>query len=444
MHLQPKYQQFIFEDYSFNPHTKTLNLRYSLDGILQFCETYRFDFDFADYDDMVLQRSLETLFFMAGVSYFKTYIPQNIVVRTGILTSDDAAFFSKTYQRGLGEFWYVNKLDPRTAIDFPTNSPEVQPTLLADGDGLLVGLGGGKDSLLTIEMLSSAKRPLTTWALGHKAQLQPLVDAIGLPHLSVERTLDRQLLELNAADAYNGHVPISAIFAAVGTVVAVLSGRRDCVVSNESAANEPTLEYQGVAINHQYSKSQEFERDYQSYLTRHYGESLRYYSFLRPLSELRIAELFAASGFSKYAGVFSSCNRAFAHDSQQMYWCGNCPKCAFVFLILTPFIGRSDVEKLWRGKNLLLDPQLQPVYRQLLGIQGDKPLECVGEIQESRTAMKLTFNIYPELIGLYSFDIPDSYDYRQIITDEMPTEIRQIFMDSLQRLQVQPPPAPLE
>jgi hypothetical protein len=246
----------------------------------------------------------------------------------------------------------------------------------------------------------------------------------------VEREWDRALLEHNKQGAYNGHVPFSAILACLGTVVAILSGYRDFVVSNENSSNEPTLSYQGVPINHQYSKSIEFEQDYQEHLARCFGEGLRYYSFLRPLSELRIAELFAKVGFDKYKDVFSSCNRAFTHDSHRMFWCGECPKCAFVFLALTPFVERSNLENLFHGKNLLLDPALEPMYRRLLGIEGDKPLDCVGEIKETRSAMRLAQAIYPEL-AKYQFDIPETYNYKTLAPHSMPGEIYKVLLEAL-------------
>ncbi len=420
------YRQFIFQDYKFNSGTKTLDLHYSMDDMLHFRETYTFDFDFGTYNEQLLDRAIQSLFFMAGVSYYKTYIPLEIVVRRGDLDADSAAFFSKTYQRGLGEFWYVNQLDPNTPVQFPVTMTHELPHTLHSGKGALVGLGGGKDSLLTIETLRSATA-VTTWTLGHKKQLEPLTERIGLPHLQINREWDRKLLEVNNEDALNGHVPISAIFACVGVVAAVLSGKQDIVVSNEQAANEPTLQYRGVDINHQYSKSQEFEIDFQNYLHRNYKDSIRYYSFLRPLSELYIAELFAGSVFSKYKDVFSSCNKAFVHTSERLTWCGKCPKCAFVFLILTPFIEQKELEALWSGKNLLLDPDLEATYEQLLGIAGDKPLECIGEIKESRMAMHMAFEKYPQLIGTYEFEVPPHYDFRQLMADEMPEDVKHIF-----------------
>lgn len=421
-----KYSQFIFKDYRFDERAKTAQFTYAMDSDLEFTESYKFDFDFVTYNEKALDRALQNLFFMAGVSYYKMYVPNEIVVKKGKLDDDSAQFFSKTYQRGLGEFWYENDLDPNTKVDFPVNATKLQSSQ-SETHGLLVGVGGGKDSLVTIELIRNEFPNLATWSLNHRSQLTPLVERIGLPHLWVERKMDSQILELNKQGALNGHIPISAVFACVGTVVSILSGRRDHVVSNEQSANDPTLSYQGVEINHQYSKSQEFEEDYQALIKSHFGDSLRYYSLLRPLSEVRIAELFAKLGFEKYKDVFSSCNRAYTHDSDKMYWCGKCPKCAFVFLALSAFIPTEKLIPLWNGKNLLKDPELEITYEQLLGIAGDKPLECVGEVKENRAAMNLAQQGNLDLVH-YHYDLPGDYDFRTHGSSSMPEEMLRLIV----------------
>lgn len=428
-----KYDQFIFKDYSFDKNTKTLTLAYSLDDQIEFREKYTFDFDFVDYDQEELTRAIETLFFMAGVSYFKAFVPKNITAAKGSLDSEEAKFFSKVYERGLGEFWFVNKIDPKTKVSFPVNT-ESKVTISADhGNGLLVGLGGGKDSLLIVEALKNGSLPLTTWSLNHRDQFEPLAKVAGTKHLFVERQIDPLLLELNSKGALNGHIPISAIIACTGVIVAVLSGNRDIVVGNEHTANEPTLTYEGVEINHQYSKTQEFEVDFQALLRHLYGDSLRFYSFLRPLSELRIAEIFSKICLDKYKDVFSSCNKAYVLSSDHMSWCGECPKCVFMYLILSPFVTKESLDNIWGGKNLLLEPNLQPVVRQILGIDGDKPLDCVGEIKESRAAMRMAEAKFPELKGKYAYDLPSDYDYRAVFSDEMPEDIKPLFSSFIGR-----------
>jgi len=425
-----KYRQFIFKRYDFDKSNGELRLYYGYDEALEFCEFYRFDFEFGEYDEAALDRALQLLFFVAGVSYYKLYLAPEIIVKAGQVDRELAAFLGKTYQRGLGEFFYINRLDPRTSVIFPVNSEGLEPMQVSNQPGQLIGLGGGKDSLVSVELLRGQPRT-ATWSLNHRSQLEPLAGRVGLPHFWVAREWDQQLKELNRQDAMNGHIPISAIFSCVGTIVSILSGYRDAVVSNESSASEPTLRYEDVEINHQYSKSLEYERDFQACLGRLFGDSLRYYSFLRPFSELRIGELFARLGFAKYQGVFSSCNRAYTHDRQQMFWCGECPKCAFVFLILTPFVERQELEALWDGKNLLLDAGLEPTYRQLLGIEGDKPLDCVGEIKEARTAMRLAQAAYPEELDKYTFDIPADYDFRAWSAHAMPEEVFSVLKSKL-------------
>ena len=425
------YRQFRFLSYAFDPSTKVVQLHYGYDDAQRFTETYRFDFDFVDYDPAVLDAALQHLFFVAGVSYYKAFLAPEIRVEKGSVDARLKQFLDTTYQRGLGEFWYVNKLDPRTPVDFPINT-EVLPTREVSGDGLLVGIGGGKDSLVSVELLRNSGLDVATWSLNHRRQLTPLIDRIGLQHYWVDREWDEQLLTLKEQGALNGHIPISAIIACVGTVVAILSGRRDHVVSNEQSANEPTLEYDGVAINHQYSKSQEFEQNYQQLVTTTFGGCLRYYSLLRPLSELRIAELFSKLGFDTYRDVFSSCNRAFVHGSDHLFWDGKCSKCAFVYLALTPFVSAEKIQALFEGKNLLLDGELQPIYQGLLGIEGDKPLECVGEVKESRAAMREAQKTHPEL-NKYEFDIPVDYDFRALASHQMPEEIWQIIHPQIEQ-----------
>lgn len=415
-----QYQSFRFKSYTFDPSQKTLHLVYGYDDALEFTETFRFNFEFAPYNESVLDQACQLLFFMAGVSYYKAYCAPTISIEAGSIDASLSAFLGQTYQRGLGEFFYVNNLDPKTPILFPETGRTLN-MLSVQGQGSLVGLGGGKDSLVSVETLRAIDT-ISTWSVGHMAQLEPLVSEIGEPHYWVERTWDTQLLDINAAGAYNGHIPISAILACAGVVTAVLTGKRDVVVSNEQSANEPTLTYNGIDINHQYSKSSDFEQAFQAQLSRLFGNGIRYYSLLRPLSELRISELFATNAFTKYRNVFSSCNKAFTHDSNTMSWCGVCPKCAFVFLALTPFIEQEVLEQVF-GKNLLRDTSLELLYQQLLGIEGDKPLECVGEIKESRSAMLLAFETYPELRDKYHFDIPTDYDWRAPGPHDIPNDI---------------------
>lgn len=416
-----KYESFIFKGYIFNKNDKTLTFTYSFDNKINFSETFTFDFDFVDYKEDVLDRAIQNLFFMAGVSYYKAYLTNKIEIEAGQLDDKLANFFAKTYQKGLGEYFYLNKLNPKSNIPFVANNKDIQETESTNNKGLLIGIGGGKDSLVTVEMLRQNNQ-VSTWSLGHKQQLTKLIDRIGLTHYWVDRKIDPLLLDLNNQDALNGHIPLSAILACTGTIVAILTGNKDVVVSNENSANEPTLVYQNTEINHQYSKSIEFEKDYQDLLTHCFKSTLRYYSWLRPYSEIKIAELFSKGIFDKYKDVFSSCNRAFVQSSNEMRWCKECPKCAFTYLALYNFIDESELNKIF-DHNLLLDPKLEVTYQNLLGISGDKPLDCVGEVKESRYAMRLTQQREPEL-KKYVFSIPEEFKYDDLAEDAIPEDMK--------------------
>lgn len=422
--MSQPYDTFIFASYDFDPDTKTATFTYQLDDELSCTESYVFDFPYVAHNSAALDSALQLLFFLAGVSYYKMYLPPTIEVRAGSIDTQLSAFLSETYQKGLGEFFYTNSLDPNTHIEFPVTGKKPAQNIV-NSAGSLVAIGGGKDSLVSIELLRKTGEDMATWSVGHHSQLAPLIKRVGLPHYFVGRTLDPKIPGLRAAGALNGHVPISAIFAAVGTVVAVLTGKQDIVLSNEQSANEPTLVYKDTPINHQYSKSQEFESSYQQIISSRFGETIRYYSLLRPFTELRIAEMFAETGFQKYKDVFSSCNRAFRQGESRMSWCGECPKCAFVFLALTPFTDKLDLTKIFNGKNLLLDDDLTPTYHQLLGIEGDKPMECIGSVAESRAAMHLAQALYPEL-SKYTFELPANYDFRATYPSLAPLDIQNI------------------
>lgn len=410
---------FIFESYDFDAATKILTLRYAYDNGLAFSETYKFDFPFVDFDPVLLDRACAQLFLIAGVSYYKAYLPPQVTVKPPCIDNKTAAFLGEIYQKGLGELFYVNNLDPRQNITFPTNIDGYDnlAAINTASDGYLIGIGGGKDSLVAAEVLRDHP-DAATWSLNHRKLLEPLVKAIGLPHYYVDRNVDMSIKDL--PESYNGHVPISAIIAATGIITAILTGKRDVVVANEFSANEPTLEYQGTTINHQYSKTSEFELLYQKLLLDTFEKNVRYYSILRPLSEFYIAEIFSRY-FAKYDTVFSSCNKAFVHGNTTLSWCGECPKCAFVFLILACSLPMQNLKNIF-NKNLFTEPGMVPLYRQLLGIAGPKPLDCIGEVRESRFAMQTCIANGLVTPNTYEFEPVTDYDPRQLYPHHMPDE----------------------
>ena len=393
---------FTFVDYGFNQKQKTATFNYAYKELnLFFTETYTFDFNFISYDKNALDIALKHLFIMAGISYYKAYLPKSIIVNV-LLTADEANFFSNTYQNGLRELFYKNNLPINTPVKFKPKLHNNLPISLPNNKGCLIGIGGGKDSLVSLTMLQKENtQPLTTWSLGHRNKLQNLINSMQTKHLFVDRKIDPKILELNKNKAINGHIPISAIIACTGTVVNILSGYKTHIVSNESSADEATVTINGLPVNHQYSKSSEFENNYQNLLSLTFNNSLKYISKLRNLNELQITEYFVNSGaFNKYKAVFCSCNNAFTGRYDKLFWCGECPKCAFVYGALSIYVSQKELQDVF-GSNPLINKNNVPIYKDLLGQTKTKPFDCVGTIIESQLIMKNAYKLYPELQKVY-------------------------------------------
>lgn len=330
---------------------------------------------------------LRLLAVVSGVSYYKVAAPPRIVVAE-LGGPAELAVAEAVYGPGLAELRYANGLDldahPAISIDRQVAAAPVR--LLADGP-FLVPVGGGKDSVVTIELLRD-RFALQLFAVNHHTAIDACIATAELPAHWVTRRLDPLLFERNEQGALNGHVPVTAIVSVLAVTTAVLSGGRAVVMSNERSASDPNLVVDGATVNHQYSKSLEFERTMASAVAGSISPDLGYFSLLRPLSELAITRIFAR--LERYHPVFTSCNRAYSvlAPLRTASWCCDCDKCRFVYLALAPFLERASMVAIF-GRDLLDDPDQLPGFRALVGLDGYKPFECVGELDESRLAVQL-------------------------------------------------------
>ncbi|HMM58300.1 MAG TPA: UDP-N-acetyl-alpha-D-muramoyl-L-alanyl-L-glutamate epimerase [Rudaea sp.] len=331
--------------------------------------------------------ALRLLHLIAGTSYYKAGVPKDIVVVGEPLDVATARFLDQVYLHGLAEFAYQNKLDLRGRIRFPHGAVEAASApALKLSRRTLVPIGGGKDSLVSVEMLKRMGEPATAVWVGDSALIAACAQRTRLPMLNLKRRLAPELFEYNRLGAYNGHIPVTAINSAIALCAAILYDFDAIAFSNERSASEATLEYDGQPVNHQWSKSFEFERALREHVAWHIAMDLDYFSLLRPWSELAVASAFARE--SRYDDVFSSCNRNFRIRGERPAdrWCGQCPKCHFVFLALAPFVAKPRLLNIF-GRNLLDDIALAPGFDALLEYHEHKPFECVGEGRESRAAM---------------------------------------------------------
>lgn len=337
------------------------------------------------------KNSLKNLHLVLGLSYYKLYCPTQLALPYA-LSQSEADFWTTLYTEGLGEFYYRNQIDFRGRVHFPA-SAKAQPTPvpLPTQDQVLLGLGGGKDSIVAGEWLKARKlKPLA-----FEVQTGPPASVVAevaktmqVPLLTVKRTLDPKL-QKPLPGAFNGHIPISTIFAFVGTLLGALYGRRWVAVANAHSSDFGNLTWKGQTINHQWSKTARWEALFQAHVRDTLSPDLGYFSPLRHVYEIRVVEAFAQ--LPQYFKTFTSCNRNFRiqKDRPATRWCGECPKCAFMFLQLAAFLPGQTVSHLF-GKNLLDDPALIPLYKDLLGLGTLKPFDCVGTFEESQAAFHRT------------------------------------------------------
>jgi hypothetical protein len=384
------YSQFIFDSYRYDPDTSTLTLRYRFSDGPVFQEKLVFDFKprpLCPADRGALDRIFRLIFLLAGVSYYKAFIPKVLVCDAFPLDPTTAEFLRKFFEKGLAEFAYRNGISLRDHLEVRSVPGSGDTAIeLHLPRKTLVPVGGGKDSVVTIESLRCGGEPLVLFALGDAEPIASCIAAANLPFIRVHRRLDSALLELNRSGALNGHVPITGILSAIALACAVMRGCDTVAMSNERSASAPNLRVDGADVNHQYSKSLEFETDLSEYIADAISPNLSYFSLLRPFSEIEIARRF--SKLRNYFQIFRSCNTAFKQASAERapHWCCDCPKCRFVFLALAPFLGKPDLVAIF-GRNLLDEADQAGGFAELCGLQKHKPFECVGETFESAAVM---------------------------------------------------------
>jgi UDP-N-acetylmuramoylalanine--D-glutamate ligase len=388
--FRKQYPLFVYEDFKYSIDEKGLKIEFTfINGEHTFSPTLLVEKkDFFSFSHLSKEQ-LSLLVFNMGmvelISYWKAFCSPRVIIKPFALKKEQIDFYKKLYYNGLGEFFYVNGINISQEeflnIENYSNNYTIAQSFEVE-DKYIVPIGGGKDSVVTMDLLLSANRDVVPFIINPRGAT---VDCCAIAGFSQEKTLtckrviDAHLLELNSQGCLNGHTPFSAMLAFTTLLISALTKRKYIALSNEDSASESTVK--GSEVNHQYSKSLEFENDFRAYVAKFVSEDFYYFSFLRPLSELHIAKLFSKLS---YQSVFKSCNAG----SKQNIWCGKCPKCLFAFIILSPFVSKEELIAIF-SKNLFEDKDLEEYFLQLCGERQTKPFECVGTVSEVRAALTL-------------------------------------------------------
>ena len=412
--LRKKYKKFIYQGFSIKRSRNNLKISFSfkIDPNIYFSPEITIENINRSQINNLDKEIINNLAFHLGLmeipSYWKATCSPQILIEAGFLTKEQIHWWKNLLINGLGQFFYTNKIDFASPnfIEIKTTKKATQAfKSFKKGlrqEKILVPVGGGKDSIVTLEILKE-KRQVNCLALNPtQAAFQVMAIAGYKNPIIARREIDKTLLELNQKGYLNGHTPFSAYIAFLSVTCAIIFNYGKIAVSNERGANEENLVFLGKKVNHQYSKSFHFEKVFASYVQKYLAKSVHYFSFLRPLYEIQICKLF--SQYPKYFSCFKSCNKG----QKKNIWCGSCPKCIFVFAALYPFLKEASLIKIF-GQNLFRKKNLWSMVLALIGENNHKPFECVGTKEETKATfylgLKKTKKSLPVILAKFKEEI---------------------------------------
>ena len=430
-----KYPNFYYHGFNILDSESEVLVKYDFEvkGLERFNPTLRIPkIKNVNYDSIMLEK----IVFLAGLSeipsYWKCTCSPNIIIECGLLDDKLIAWLKKLMYNGLGEFFYRNNIDVdiNNFVDIKSSGNKYETNYTGKYDGYLVAVGGGKDSITSLEILKDVKNKKAFIMNNRKVCFDSCYTS-GLTDndiINVERLFDRKIIEINNKGFLNGHTPISSCIAFISYLTCFINGIKYAVLSNESSANESSV--RGTNINHQYSKSLEFENDFRWLTSNYLDKNIEYFSLLRPLSELEIMKIFTK--YPKYFKHFISCNNGgkAKNIGKADGWCCSCSKCLFIYIIMSNFVSKDTMIDIF-GEDLLDKKDMLNDFLELIGLRESKPFECVGTIDEVKYVVNNLINDndkLPYLLQYYkdnygNIDAKDSVikdiDYNNNVPEEL-------------------------
>jgi len=399
-----KYDTFIYDKYEIDYTNDVIKVKYYYEivGLKKFIHQLEFPYTNPTINKEYVSYLAFNIGLLELISYWKATIAKKVIINCGYIDESQIAFFKKVYFHGQGEFFYLNgiNLDYEDFMTIECRGKNNKVTVSYKGKGSLIAIGGGKDSCVSLNLYK--KENTGCFIINPKPTMLECAKLAGYSDKNiykVKRILDKGIIELNEEGYLNGHTPFSAMVAFVSYLTAYLNNKKFIILSNESSANEANVV--GTKINHQYSKSFEFENDFFNYANQYLGEEIKYYSFLRPLTEYQIGMLFAKE--TKYHQVFKSCN--VGSKTIPWHWCCNCAKCLFVYCLLSPHLYKEKLVNIFK-EDMFEKEELLKTFKELLGKENVKPFDCVGTFEEvnyaiTKTIKKLGNTKLPVLLQYY-------------------------------------------
>jgi hypothetical protein len=261
---------------------------------------------------------------------------------------------------------------------------------------ILLFCGGGKDSLVAMKSLERGN-----FAFDSLSYSSSIYGTAQLQHALIRRLqqfskpencyrqwifddfLDSPVLSLRpefGVKTLTAAETPSSIFSVIPLILA--HGHSHIALGHERSADTGQVHWTktGEDINHQWGKSYEAENLINSYIKRFLVSDFEYFSILKPIYDTLIFQMLQRD--LSAVPATHSCNI-------RKPWCMRCPKCAYVWLGYMAFLPLEVVRKTFGPENLFDVPELQIIFRQLLGLENQLPFECIGQASESQLFFEL-------------------------------------------------------
>ena len=272
--LRREYPIFYYNSYKIFEENEKICIEYNFEipGLTKFkpkMEILKKNFKFKSIDSDAVKNIVFNLGMIEAMSYFKSTCSPEFVVKCGMLDDYQKKWFKKLYYLGLGEFRFKNniKVSEEEFVEFIADGEQILLEKQEDDlDGIIIPIGGGKDSNVTLDLLKDKKDDSLAFCIGGKFVSLECARIAGFSNeqvIEAKRTIDKNLIKLNTRGFLNGHTPFSALIAFTTYLCSYLLGKKYVALSNEDSANESNVN--GENINHQYSKTIEFENDFREY-----------------------------------------------------------------------------------------------------------------------------------------------------------------------------------
>ncbi len=390
------YKEFYYNSYLINQDEEAIHIEYEFEipGLTKFnpkLKILKKNLKLKNIETKYVQNMVFHIGLIELVSYWKSTCSPRVIIKCGYLNEEQIAWWKKLYFYGLGELFFTNNIETNIEEFMQITCLEKENKLEYEeiqeqSEGYIIPIGGGKDSVVTLETLKVDRKKDYCLIINPKPVTLECAKIAGFENeniIEVYRTIDKNLIDLNQKGFINGHTPFSAMLAYVSYFIAYLLSKKYIALSNENSANESNV--LGKKINHQYSKSFEFECDFEKYANKYLKAPVKYFSFLRPLNELQIAKIFSKQ--EKYHLVFKSCN--VGSKGKEWKWCCNCAKCLFAYTILSPYLYKEKLVKIF-GEDMFENKELLKTFLELTGNGETKPFDCVGTFEEVNFAISKT------------------------------------------------------